>query len=156
MIDYFNYTTSLLRLLLCLMKGERMGRALDSQFNKKKYEGFKVERWPTKTPHSSNPPPLLIMAPVQSFAVMRRSPRPSFVIFIGLLDPPKANGSVFDEGEPLLKFNKPPERVRRRTCLPIGAQLCGQVQKSCSYNVGGANMPPRLLLFGSTLFNGAR
>lgn len=110
--DSLNYTTSLLRLLLCLMKAERMGRALDSQFPKKKEEGFKVER---QSPLS------LITAPVQSFAAMHRSPRPNFLIFIGLLGPLKANGSVFDEGELLLRFNKPPERVRGRTCLPIGA-----------------------------------
>lgn len=33
-------------------------------------------------------------------------------------------------GQRLLKFNKASERMRRRTCLPLGAELCGQVQKS--------------------------
>lgn len=33
-------------------------------------------------------------------------------------------------GQRLLKFNKASEKMRRRTCLPLGAELCGQVQKS--------------------------
>lgn len=108
------------------MKGERMCWTLSSV---KKVKVLKLKDGPQRHRAHETPPPL-ITAPVQSFAAMHRSPRPSFVIFIGLLGPPKANGYVFDEGEPLLKFNKPPERVRRRTCLPIGAELCGQVQKS--------------------------
>lgn len=33
-------------------------------------------------------------------------------------------------GQRLLKFNKASEKMRRRTCLPLGAELCGQVQIS--------------------------
>ncbi len=45
-----------------------------------------------------------------------------------IVRPPKAEHSLFDKGSQYSNFNEPPERMRRRSCLLTGAELCGQVQ----------------------------
>lgn len=41
---------------------------------------------------------------------------------------PQKLSTVFDKGSRCSNFNEPPERMRRRACLPTDAELCGQVQ----------------------------
>lgn len=56
---------------------------------------------------------------------------------------------MFDKGSRCSNFNEPPERVRRRSCLLTGAELCGPVQ-----NLNGATWAEQTcllhLFFSST------
>lgn len=103
-----------------------MWRAMDFLFNKKK-KVLKLKDGPQR--HLSH---LISPLPYFSFhevicCVAQVTPAELHHIY-WIVRPTTAKRSVFDKGSRHSNFNEPPERMRRRSCLPTGAELCGQVQ----------------------------
>lgn len=149
-----------------------MRRLLDSLFGEKRWkkrEGSKFEGWPAKTrsprlPYCRSSVVICVAAQVAwtqlrhiYWLVMPLKAKSCLCLTScwGVC-PPSVCACVCGGGEGggqrLLKFNKASEKMRRRTCLPLGAELCGQVQISWEHNVGGANSPSPSAFFSFFFF----
>lgn len=102
-----------------------MWRTMNFLFNKK--EALKLKDGPhRRLSHLISPLPYFSFHEVICYIAQVTIAEVYHIYWI--VGPPKAKRTLFDKRSWYSNFNEPPERMRRRSCLPTGTELCGLVQ----------------------------